>query len=93
MIQRRSSKFLLIFANAMSVAQLRIVLRRKYFGKRISWHNPNECRGSEKYKAKPDTNVIQSWAPKWAANDPKYTNDARALFVVSRLLCNSGQRQ
>lgn len=70
-IHRRSSKFVLILAKAMKVEQLRIVLSRKYLGNKISWHIPKVWRGNEKYKAKPDTKVIQSWAPKWAANDPK----------------------
>lgn len=60
MIHRRSSKFVLILAKAIKVEQLKIVLSRKYFGNKISWHIPKVWRGNEKYNARPDTKVIQS---------------------------------
>lgn len=69
-------------AKHIRVAMLRPAFIAKYLGNNICWHWPNVWRGKAKYNAKPDTKVIQIWAPKLIAKDPKYPITVRPLFSV-----------
>lgn len=79
----------------MRVALLSIAFMRKYFGNKTSWQRPKVWRGSEKYRASPETKVIHIWAPKCVAKDPKYTKVVKGFTTLSLWpsLCSSGHTE
>lgn len=57
--------------NMRRVVKLRHAFIVKYLGNRTRWTSPKVCLGSAKYSDRPETKVIQIWAPMCMTKDAR----------------------